>query len=201
MPESKILPRSFYERSTLLVARELLGARLVRVVAGTRLVGRIIESEAYVHQDDLACHAKAGRTKRTAVMFGPPGVAYVYFTYGVHWMFNVVTEPVDSPAAVLLRAIEPLEGQEIMLSRRLGGDTLGPARLTQALAIDGSLNGIDLCTPSAGLWIESGPPIPDAQVLTGPRIGLNTVPEPWKSLPWRFRVMPSPHQRSGVTSR
>jgi len=188
----KILPRSFYDRPTLTVARELLGARLVRILEGTRLSGIITETEAYIHEEDLACHARAGRTRRTAIMYGPPGHAYVYFTYGAHWMLNVVTEPEDCPAAVLIRAFRPVEGREIISSRRGGKDTLGPAKLTQALGIDGKLNGIDLCDPACELRIEWGHPVAEKDVITGPRVGLYTVPEPWKSIPWRFRITPSP---------
>jgi DNA-3-methyladenine glycosylase len=191
MPKSPVFPRTFYERSTLLVARELLGARLIRIHEGARLTGIITECEAYIGENDLACHAKAGRTKRTTVMYGPPGHAYVYFTYGNHWMLNVVTEPEDTPAAVLIRAMLPQEGRETILTRRQGRDTSGPGKITQALGIDGRLNGIDLCDPSAELRIEKGQSIPDKDVITGPRVGLFTVPEPWKSIPWRFRVAPS----------
>jgi DNA-3-methyladenine glycosylase len=187
---SKTLPRSFFERPTLVLARELLGTRLVRVQEGLRLSGIITETEAYIGETDLACHAKAGRTRRTAVMYGPPGHAYVYFTYGNHWMLNVVAEPEDSPAAILIRAILPEEGREIIDSRRGGKDTLGPGKLTQALGIDGSLNGIKLYDPASELRIESGRPVEAKDILTGPRIGLYTVPEPWKSIPWRFRVNP-----------
>jgi DNA-3-methyladenine glycosylase len=185
------LPHSFYDRPTLVVTRELLGMHVVRVLEGTRLSGIIIEAEAYIHEEDLACHARAGRTKRTAVMYGPPGHAYVYFTYGNHWMLNAVTEQENCPAAVLIRAIAPQEGRELMLARRHGRDTLGPGKLTQALGIDGRLNGIDLCDPASELRIEKGNPFKDEDVLTGPRVGLFTVPEPWKSLPWRFRVDPA----------
>ena len=101
------IARSFYDRPTLTVARELIGARLVRISHGVELVGLITETEAYISEKDLACHCKAGRTPRTAVMFEEPGHAYVYFTYGNHWMFNVVTERVGFPAAVLIRAIQP----------------------------------------------------------------------------------------------
>jgi DNA-3-methyladenine glycosylase len=103
-----ILPKSFYDRPTLTVARELIGARLIRILDGVKLVGIISETEAYISQKDLACHAKAGLTARTAVMFGNPGHAYVYFTYGNHWMLNVVTEREGFPAAVLIRAIQPI---------------------------------------------------------------------------------------------
>jgi DNA-3-methyladenine glycosylase len=104
------LPHSFYNRPTLTVARELIGARLVRILDGVKLVGYITETEAYIGETDLACHAKAGLTKRTAPMYGPPGHAYVYFTYGNHWMLNAVTEKEGFPAAVLIRAIQPVEG-------------------------------------------------------------------------------------------
>ena len=182
------LPREFYNRPTLTVARELIGARLVRVLDGIRLVGLITETEAYIGEEDLACHAKAGRTPRTAVMYGLPGYAYVYFTYGNHWMLNVVTEREGFPAAVLIRAIQPIEGAEVMSERRNGRDTFGPGKLTQALGITKSENGVDLTGAGTGLWIEAGISVPDENVTIGPRVGLNTVPEPWFSKPWRFLV-------------
>jgi len=185
---TKTLPRAFYERDTLTVARELLGARLVRILDGVQLVGIITETEAYVGETDLGCHAKAGRTRRTQVMYGPPGHAYVYFTYGHHWMLNAVTEAEGFPAAVLIRAVRPLDGVELMLARRSGRDTAGPGKLTQAMGIDQSLNEIDLTSSAAGLWIDPGLPVPDESVTIGPRVGLYTVPEPWKSMPWRFLV-------------
>ena len=185
---SLILPQEFYARPTLTVARELLGKRLVRSLEGARLSGIIIETEAYIGETDLGCHAKAGRTRRNAVMYGPPGHAYVYFTYGMHWMLNAVSEPEGFPAAVLLRAIQPEEGLAVISARRQGRDTLGPAKLTQALALDGTFNGADLSDSRSGLWIEAGQPLPESAVLTGSRVGLYTVPEPWKSRPWRFRV-------------
>jgi DNA-3-methyladenine glycosylase len=190
MPAAQRLTRPFFARPTLQVARDLLGARLVRLENGRRLAGIIIETEAYISEDDLGCHAKAGRTPRTQVMYGPPGFGYVYFTYGMHWMFNIVTEPVDFPAAVLIRAIHPTEGLEIIASRRNSQPpvhwTDGPAKLTQALAIDSKLNGSDLCASQAELFLETGSSISDSSVTTGPRVGLNSVLEPWKSKPWRF---------------
>ncbi len=188
LTDGKILSQSFYERPSLEVARDLLGARLVRVLNGEKLVGVIVECEAYIGEDDQACHARHGRTARTSVMYGPPGHAYVYFTYGMHWMLNVVTERVDFPAAVLLRGILPVEGVETMTAKRKGGDTLGPAKLTQALGIDGVQNGINLCDRSSGLWVEAGTTIPETDILRSPRVGLFTVPEPWKSLPWRLQA-------------
>jgi DNA-3-methyladenine glycosylase len=189
------LPRSFFSRPTLQVARALLGARLVHVENGVRLSGLIVEAEAYVGETDLGCHAKAGRTPRTAVMYGPPGHAYVYFTYGMHWLFNVITEDEGFPAAVLIRAVDPTEGIEIMAARRAGRPrkdwTNGPAKLTQAMGISAPFNGLDLCAPDSPLFFEPGDPIPDHRVTTTPRVGLYTVPEPWKSIPWRFLISPS----------
>lgn len=182
------LPREFYNRSTLTVARELIGTRLVRILDGQKLVGLITETEAYIGEEDLACHAKAGRTPRTLPMYGPPGHAYVYFTYGNHWMLCPVTEREDFPAAVLIRAIQPIEGVDVMSARRNGRDTFGPGKLTQAMGITKSENTVDLTEANRGLWIEAGIPVPDKNVTIGPRVGLNTVPEPWFSKPWRFLV-------------
>ncbi len=190
------LTRRFFQRPTLIVARELLGARLVRVErSGSRTSGLIVEVEAYLGSDDLGCHARSGRTERNAAMWGPAGRAYVYFTYGMHWCLNVVTEVDGFPAAVLLRALVPVEGRETMRRRRgPAGDrdmTGGPARLCQALGIDRRFNGHDLCAPEANLFLEAGVLIPELDVSKSPRVGLNKVPEPWRSLPWRFLVRPS----------
>jgi DNA-3-methyladenine glycosylase len=182
------LRRGFYNRPTLLVARDLIGARLVHSFRGRRLAGIITETEAYVGEDDLGCHARAGRTPRTEVMYGEPGHAYVYFTYGNHWMLNVVTEHLGFPAAVLIRAVQPVDGMGTIARRRNGRDTYGPGKLTQGFAITGDDNGRDLTTTGSTLWIEAGWSVPATLVVRGPRVGLNTVPEPWKSKPWRFRV-------------
>jgi DNA-3-methyladenine glycosylase len=175
---------------TLQVARNLLGKRLVRVVDGQRIAGFIVETEAYRGEEDLGCHARAGLTRRTRVMYGPPGYAYIYFTYGMHWMLNFVTESPGFPAAVLIRAIVASEGLDIIASRRNGQPphlwTNGPAKLCQALKIDGVFNGIDLSDHASQLFIEIGKEIPDSFVTTTPRVGLNNVVEPWKSVPWRF---------------
>jgi DNA-3-methyladenine glycosylase len=195
MPSSR-LSRSFFARPTLEVARAVLGMRLVRLEGDTRLAGLITEAEAYIGETDLGCHAKAGRTPRTAIMYGPPGHAYVYFTYGMHWMLNFVTEAERFPAAVLIRAIEPVEGLEIIAARRKGRPPAewcnGPGKVCQALGIDRQLNGADLCDPGAILFIENGDPILDSSVTIGPRVGLYNVPEPWKSVPWRFSVSALP---------
>jgi DNA-3-methyladenine glycosylase len=192
MPETPRLARAFFDRPALQVARELLGTRLVRLQDGVRIDGIIVETEAYRGEEDLGCHCKAGRTARTQVMYGPPGHAYVYFTYGMHWMLNFVVEPENQPAAILIRALLPQTGLELIASRRGHQPTPhwtnGPAKLCQALDINGKLNGADLCGLQSELYIESGEPIPDACVTTGPRVGLYTVPEPWKSISWRFRV-------------
>jgi DNA-3-methyladenine glycosylase len=189
------LPRSFYDRSTLNVARELLGARLVRMENGVRISGVISETEAYIGEEDQGCHARSGLTARTAVMFGPPGHAYIYFTYGMHWMLNAVTEKEGYPAAVLIRAIQPVDGIDVIAKRRGKQPrprwTDGPAKVTQALGIEKVLNGVDLCDTNGGLWIEPGISIPDTSVTIGPRVGLYTVPDPWKSKPWRFLVVKS----------
>ena len=155
--------------------------------------GLIVETEAYIGQQDLACHAHFGRTRRTEVMFGRPGVAYVYFTYGLHWMLNVVSEPIDFPAAVLIRALAPIDGLERMALNRGGIRPVaelcsGPAKLTQALRIDRAMNGVNLSSRTGDLWIEPGEPIPARSIARGPRIGLGSTPEPWLSKPWRYWV-------------
>ncbi len=189
---AETLSPSFFSRRTRSVARQLLGCRLVRQLNGTRLSGIIVESEAYIGEEDLACHAKAGNTARTRVMYGPPGFSYVYFTYGMHWMLNVVTEEEGFPAAVLLRAIEPQEGVDVMRALRGGKPvallTNGPARLTQAMGIERAENGKDLCRPDSSIWIEPGRRLSPRQIATSSRIGLGQTPEPWLSKPWRYFV-------------
>ena len=186
------LPRAFYEQEVTFVARALLGKRLVRRQQGQLLAGIIVETEAYRGEEDLACHARSGRTPRTAVMYGPAGHAYVYFTYGMHWCLNAVTGAVGFPAAVLLRAVWPVAGLDEMAKRRGRFPKAqwcnGPAKLCQAFAIDGALNSADLCSSSDELWVEDGPSISDEKVTTAPRIGIQSVPEPWRNKPWRFSV-------------
>lgn len=189
----KGIKRSFFERPTLTVARELLGKRLVRRLDGGRqLAGLIVETEGYVGTEDLGCHARAGRTRRNRSMWGPPGHAYVYFTYGMHWMLNFVTEREGFPAAVLIRAVVAQEGLNYMLERRgpAGHRHLadGPAKLCQAFAIDSSFDGSDLCTEDSKLFVEEAGVDFNGQLRVSARIGLNNVPEPWKSIPWRFVV-------------
>ncbi len=195
-PVANPLPQSFFSRKTTTVARQLLGCLLVRQLDGARLSGIIVEAEAYVGEADLACHARAGRTPRTQIMYGPPGFSYVYFTYGMHWMLNVVTEEEGFPSAVLLRAIQPVDGIERMQELRGEKDPYqlcsGPARLTQGLAIKREQNGLDLCHFSSQMWIEPGMNFPKKQVESSPRIGLGQTPEPWLSKPWRFFVKDNP---------
>jgi DNA-3-methyladenine glycosylase len=184
------LARSFYSHPTRQLAQALLGCRLVRRWQGERLSGIIVETEAYIGESDLACHAHFGRTARNAVMYGKPGLAYVYFTYGMHWMLNVVSEPEGFPAAVLIRALEPMEGLDVMQATRGVSNPIGlcsgPAKLTQALRIDRGMNGVDLCNRRSDLWIEVGRPLPARSIRHSPRVGLFTTPEPWKSKPWRY---------------
>ena len=193
----------FFARPTLSVAAALLGVRLVRMVEGERLSGIIVECEAYVGPDDTACHASQGRTRRNEVMWGPPGRAYVYFTYGMHWMLNVVTEVEGFPAAVLLRALEPVEGIHRMQVLRQGRAPLrsdtqltsGPARLTQAMAIDRTLYGADMVHGDA-LWLEVGGPVPEGAARSGPRIGIKYAAEKDRSAPWRFWIAGNPYVSS-----
>ena len=157
------LPRSFYDRDTVEVAHELLGMHLVHVVAGVERVGRIVEVEAYLGPHDLAAHSARGLTKRTRVMFGPPGYAYVYLIYGMHWCMNVVTQAEGKASAVLLRAVEPVKNIE--------GRTQGPALLTKAMGIDGRLNGHDLL--SAGFFVRRPRDYAPARPVKRPRIGVD----------------------------
>jgi DNA-3-methyladenine glycosylase len=182
------LPRSFYEQRTVDVAKQLLGKYLVRKHSKGVTVGRIVETEAYIGPHDLACHAAKGRTARTEVMFGCAGHAYVYFVYGVHYMLNLVTEAMNYPAAVLIRALEPIEGIELMQARRMTENRRnlcsGPGKLCQAFAIDRSVNAADLCAD--GVYIEDrGEPRP--RFLAKPRIGVDYAGK-WKDKPFRFLI-------------
>lgn len=203
MTDTPRLSRAFFARGACVVAPALLGKRLVRQHNGRFLSGIVVETEAYCDaaEPDLACHgdrANQGRpTARTAVMFGPPGHAYVYFTYGVHWMFNVVTGQDGEANAVLIRALEPVDGVEVMRGNRNGRSlpelTNGPAKLAQALAIDKSLNGANLCQPDGVIWFADAPAVDSAHICTGPRIGLGQTPEPWLSIPWRYWLSGNPY--------
>jgi DNA-3-methyladenine glycosylase len=189
-----ILERAFFARPTLTVARTLLGQRLVREIEGQRLSGLIVETEAYIGPTDTASHASKGRTARTEVMFGPAGYTYVYFIYGMYYMFNLTTEELDFPAAVLVRALQPEEGVGLMQARRQkpGRPPLkitallnGPGKLCQALDIDRRLDRWDV-TLGQALWLEPGEVVAEAEVATGPRLGIDyAAPEDRLAL-WRF---------------
>jgi len=185
------LPAKFYDRDTEQVARDLLGAVLRCTTSDGVATGRIVETEAYLGEHDLACHAAAGLTARTRWLYGAPGIAYVYFIYGVHWCFNAVTRAVGSPSAVLVRALEPLEGLELMRERRgVAHDrdlTNGPGKLCEALGITGALNGLPLQKPP--IEILRGEPVPDERVQVTPRIGITKSAE-W---PLRWLVRDNPY--------
>ncbi len=185
-----ILPRKFYNRDTLLVARSLLGSKLVRLFNGVEISGMIVETEAYCGLTDSACHAHRGRTPRNTVMFGSPGHAYVYFTYGLYYLLNLVTEKEGNPSAVLIRAVLPLEGTAEMETRRKkkGAElTNGPAKLCQAFGIDKFLNGWDL-TCGRELWVEDYKTIPAKLITSTPRIGIDYAKKEHRDAPWRFVV-------------
>lgn len=194
----QVLDRGFYAQDAPTVARALLGATLVRQIDGARVSGTIVEIEAYSTPDDLASHGYAKRTGRNWVMWDAPGHAYVYLIYGMYWLLNIVCEPVDRPAAVLIRAIEPREGLPVMAANRAGQPprrwTSGPGRLARALAVDGGYNGADMTTTASGLWVERADPLPDERVRSGPRVGMGKrVLEPWLSMPWRWWVADNPY--------
>ena len=179
---NQILNRNFYNRNTILVAQELLGKYLVHVTSSGERVGKIVEVEAYLGSKDLASHSSKGMTKRTQMMFGPPGFAYVYLFYGIHHCMNVVTEEEGVGSAVLLRAIEPVIGIE--------KSTKGPGLLCKALEIDKQLNGYDLC--SDHFYIKH-PPAQHAsfQVEKRPRIGVHYAKE-WADKLLRFYIKDNP---------
>ena len=180
------LPRRFFEQPTIRVAKELLGSILCRREEnGLWTCGMVVETEAYIGRDDPACHASAGLTPRTRVMFGPPGRAYFYFTYGMHTLFNVVTEAEGFPAAVLIRALEPRTGLTRMMGRRPSGTArqllaAGPARLCQAMGL--SLEWNTLPVTQAPLVFVERKHVPS--IRSGPRIGISKGVE----RPWRFWV-------------
>ena len=188
------LDRSFYDRPTLKVASDLIGKVLVRRLNGRNLAGKIVETEAYIGISDLACHASRGKTPRASVMFGPPGVSYVYMIYGVYFCLNAVTESEGHPAAVLIRAMEPLENIRIMRTLRYNPlrDTniaSGPGKLCMAMSIDKSLNAVDLAARK--LWIEDRS-LDVGAIAAGPRINVDYAGE-YKNKPWRFYERGNPH--------
>lgn len=199
------LSREFYAQDTLEAARALLGKILVRRLDGEILAGRVVETEAYVGRCDKACHAyQYRRTARTETLFAPPGTAYIYLIYGMYHCLNFVTEPEGEPAAVLLRALQPVAGTETMTRLRYGDKPLtafrkknflnGPGKVCQALALTRAENGVNLtgdtlficdCPEDAGL---SGFPVPaEEHISAGPRVGVDYAEEA-RDFPWRFRL-------------
>ena len=186
------MPTSFYDRETEIAARELLGAILVSHSDKGTTSGRIVETEAYVGEHDLACHAAAGRTSRTEPLYGEPGIAYVYFIYGVHWCFNAVTRRAGLPSAVLIRAVEPIDGVELMRERRGATRrdvdlTNGPGKMCQAMGITGAHNRLMLQRPP--IQILAGEPVPDRDVAISPRIGITQCAD-W---PLRWVIAGNPY--------
>jgi DNA-3-methyladenine glycosylase len=196
MTRNKKLPREFYTRTNVAtVARELLGKLLVVPAAnGQRVSGRIVEVEAYRGPQDRAAHSYGGRrTKRTETMYGIGGTAYVFFVYGMYYQFNVVTNEREAPQAILIRALEPVEGIDLMRKRRHGQPdhnlTNGPGKLCIALGIDRKLDAADLLGNE--VWLEGVEKIARACIVSGPRIGIDYAAE-WKDKPWRFWIRDNP---------
>lgn len=187
----RILRRDFYDRDTEIVSRELLGAVLECRTADGITSGIIVETEAYIGEHDAACHAAAGRTRRTEPLYGPPGNAYVYFIYGIHWCINAVTRAEGLPSAALIRALEPLNGIPLMRRRRPKARsdrdlTNGPGKLCAALGIDRHMNGLPL--QRYPVVIRAGSPVDDRDVVITPRIGITQAAD-W---PLRFLVRENP---------
>jgi DNA-3-methyladenine glycosylase len=190
------LPRAALAGWSTEVAPVLLGARLVSTVGGALVAVRLTEVEAYMGERDPGSHAFRGRTPRTAVMFGPAGHLYVYFTYGMHWCANVVCGPEGSASAVLVRAGEVVQGVDAARARRPAAGrnadlARGPARLASALGIDGTLDGADLCDSSSRIWLEPAA-VPAAAVRTGPRVGVSGAGGSGETFPWRFWLEDEP---------
>lgn len=187
------LPREFYARPVLEVAEDCIGAVLVHRTEAGEISGRIVEAEAYRGPEDAAAHSFGGRrTARTEVMYGPAGHAYVFFVYGMHWNFNLVTGQVDEPQAVLIRAVEPLTGLALMAERRRMEATRreltnGPGKLCQAFGIDRRHYGVDLCGDE--LFLLAGP---RGKVQRSPRIGVDYAGS-WAKKPWRFSELGNPY--------
>lgn len=186
------LEKQFFERPTLELAAKLLGKIFVRRMEGDSfLKGRIVETEAYLGLGDEACHAWRGRTERNGMMFAEPGKLYVYFTYGSHYMLNIVSEPEHTAGAVLIRAMEPLAGESFMRERRntsLDTELMsGPGKLTRALAIDRTCNGLSLF--ESEFHLENAPELPEEAIGTSTRIGISRS----RDLPWRKFIIGNPH--------
>lgn len=184
--QGEVLPAAFYARPTLAVARDLLGCVIGHATVDGVVTATIVETEAYVGLDDPASHAFAGRTRRNEPMWGPPGRAYIYRSYGIHWLLNAVTEAEGYPAAVLLRAAAPVTGETLLAARCPGQQPrdwlVGPGRLTVGLGLDGTMNGATL--GEGALWIASGTPVLDSAVRVSGRVGVSRGGE----RPWRFFI-------------
>ena len=194
VPVDPPLPRDFFARPVLDVAPELLGATVGHRSAAGLVVVRLTEVEAYDGANDPGSHAFRGETPRNAVMFGPPGHVYIYFTYGMHWCMNLVCGPPGQAAAVLLRAGAVVRGEELARSRRTTSTAprelaRGPARLTVALGVDSSGNGVDATRPRSAVVVRRGDPVDRSRVLSGPRVG---VAGDGAGHPWRFWVEGEP---------
>ena len=201
-PAARGFPRDVLADESLAAARCLIGTLLVREPehpGGERRTGRVVEVEAYIGLEDRASHARMGPTPRNRVMFGPAGIAYVYLVYGMHHCLNVVTEAAGRPAALLVRAVEPVAGMVAMRAARgrpgVADHRLaaGPGLLGAAFGIDRSFTGMDLCDPASPLHLEAAPvgrPAPN--LASGPRIGIASAGEPWTTVPWRLVDADSP---------
>lgn len=192
------LPRTFYRQPTLKIANELLGKYLVRKWSDSFIIGKIVETEAYIGEEDPACHAARGKTDRNGVMYGQPGFAYIYFIYGMYFCLNVVTGEKGFPAAILIRAVEPFSGIELMkkfrktdLERNL---TNGPGKLCQAFGLNREQNGADLCGKE--LFISSGEIIKRKDIARSKRIGIKVGIDPL----WRFFVQNNVYVSKGGKS-
>ncbi len=197
MNSQNILNREFYNRDALIVAKELLGKVLVHELYGQKISAKIVETEAYMGIDDKAAHSYGGRrTQRVKVMYGGPGFSYIFFIYGIHYCFNIVTREEGNPQAVLIRAVEPIKGLDIIAENRFGkiysqlskskikNLTNGPGKLCKALAIDRNLNGEDLCGKK--LYVEEGES-DKFSIVSAKRVGIDYAEEA-KDYPWRFYI-------------
>jgi len=188
----RILPREFYDRDTEIVAQEMLGTVIECITADGLASAMIVETEAYIGEHDPACHAAAGLTKRTEPLYGPAGMSYVYFVYGVHWCFNAVTRAAGLPGAVLVRAAEPVSGLSLMRQRRGENPkaidlTNGPGKLCEALGINGSHNGLSL--QRKPLVIREGRSVNSSDIEISPRIGISRAVD-W---PLRYLIRGNPY--------
>ncbi|MFA6170705.1 MAG: DNA-3-methyladenine glycosylase [Candidatus Margulisiibacteriota bacterium] len=193
------LPREFFTRPTLEVAKDLLGKYLVHEEHGQRLCGMIVETEAYVGREDAASHSYGGRrTGRNEIEYGPGGHVYIYLVYGLHWQLNFVTSVANEPECVLIRALEPVEGVAKMKTYRHTDDpaklTNGPGKLCQALHLNKSFNGYDLCDKKAKFFVEDrGIEVAAEAVKRGPRIGIDYAGPRWSKIDWRFWIKDNPY--------